>query len=113
MRDMLERHGARLRHKLFTPGEQLYCDDHGEPHRPQHYAARFAAKEAWIKASGIAIAWKEIEVVNRPGTGVPDLVLHGETAAAARRAGIRRVLLTITHAGELAVAQVTVLGARP
>ena len=106
----LERFGARLRDRLFTRGEQLYCDDHGVKHRSQHYAARFAAKEAWIKASGIALAWKEIEVVNHPGTGVPELALHGRTRTAAAEAGISRALLTITHAGDLAVAHVMLEG---
>jgi holo-[acyl-carrier protein] synthase len=110
--ELLDRFGGRMKKRLFTGVEDDYCASHAIGHQAQHYAARFAAKEAWIKASGIAIAWREIEVVNRAGTGVPELILHGQTVAASRAAGIARALLTITHAGDLAVAQVTCLGRR-
>jgi holo-[acyl-carrier protein] synthase len=110
-RETMTRFGARLEQRLFTAGEKAYCEQTAQAHRAQHFAARFAAKEAWIKASGIAFRWTEIEVVNRPGTGAPELRLHGRTAAAAREAGIGRVLLTLTHAGDLAIAHVLTLGA--
>ncbi len=106
----LERFGERVLRKLFTEEERRYCDSHSESTRPQHFAARFAAKEAWIKASGIALEWKEIEVQNRPGTGAPDLILQGRTLQAAQEARIGTVHLTLTHAGDLALAQVTILG---
>lgn len=109
-RESLARFGARLEQRLFTAGEKAYCEQTAPAHRAQHFAARFAAKEAWIKASGIGLCWTEIEVVNQPGTGAPELRLHGRTAAAARDAGIGRVLLTLTHAGDLAIAHVMTLG---
>lgn len=109
-RASLERFGDRLRERLFTQRERAYCDDHAVSVRPQHYAVRFAAKEAWIKASGIGLSWREIEVVNRPGTGVPELRLHGRTRRAAKAAGIARALVTLTHAGNSAVAHVLLVG---
>lgn len=111
-RESLERFGHRLSDRLFTAGEQAYCLQHGQGHRPQHFAARFAAKEAWIKASGIALRWTEIEVVNDPATGAPALVLHGRTREAADRVGLDRVFLTLTHAGDLAIAHVLVASER-
>ena len=70
MRRALERHGDGFRERCFTAGERAYCDS--KPNPPQHYAGRFAAKEAVGKAlgSGVYFTWKEIEIVGRPKPGV-------------------------------------------
>ena len=70
VRRALDRHGDGFRERCFTPGERAYCDS--KPNPPQHYAGRFAAKEAVGKAlgSGVYFTWKEIEIVGRPKPGV-------------------------------------------
>lgn len=105
----LERYGGRFRRRVFTDAEQRYCDRRRR--FAQHYAARFAAKEAVMKALGIGlrmgIRWREIEVVNLP-SGKPTLKLSGRTAEHAARLGDYRIELSLTHAIEVATAMVTV-----
>ncbi len=99
-------HGARFRMRVFTEGEQRYCESRGRG-RAQSYAARFAAKEATMKALGVGwgrhAAWHEIEVVRARGEA-PRLVLSGTAAATAQRIGIARLSLSLTHAANLALA---------
>jgi len=99
-------HGARFRARVFTEGEQRYCESRGRG-RAQSYAARFAAKEATMKALGVGwgrhAAWHEIEVVRARGEA-PRLVLSGTAAATAQRVGIARLSLSLTHAANLALA---------
>jgi len=100
--------GARFQARVFTPGEQRYCEKRGVA-RHQSYAARFAAKEAAMKALGCGwgrhAGWLEIEVVREPD-GRPTIQLHGKAAATAAAAGIARLHLALTHTREIAVAQV-------
>lgn len=109
IRDALEREttGDRFRERVFTPGEQAYCERRKRKY--ESYAARFAAKEATMKALGHGwggeVGWTEIEVV-RPAGGRPEIRLHGKTAALARRLGIRRFALALTHTAETAMAEV-------
>ncbi len=102
---MIERWGDRFTHKIFTPGERAYSDDRAHP--ANHYAARFAAKEAALKALGVpeGLRWHELEVVKDHGQR-PRLVLTGTARAAADRLGIVAVHLTITHAADVACAVV-------
>ena len=81
IRRALERHGDGFKERCFTEAERAYCDS--KPNPPQHYAGRFAAKEAVGKAlgSGVYFTWKEIEIRGRPKPGVH---LSGRTAAWAR-----------------------------
>ena len=106
IRRALERPGFRDR--CFTPGEQAYCDS--KPNPPQHYAGRFAAKEAVGKALGCGVyfTWKEIEVRGRPKPGVQ---LTGRTLKWAEKVGAGRIELSMTHSKELAAAVCTVLPA--
>jgi holo-[acyl-carrier protein] synthase len=85
-----------LRDRLFTAGEQTYCDRQAVPAR--NYAARFCAKEAVVKALRLT-AWdaREIEVVHA-ADGVPEIVLHGSLA------GRAALSLSITHTDRAAAA---------
>jgi len=99
------RHGERLLGRLFTEGERAYCDRRAS--RMASYAARFAVKEAVMKALGTGwssgVTWREIEVVRLAGSA-PELLLHGSTARVAREQGIARIHITITHDGGVAAA---------
>jgi holo-[acyl-carrier protein] synthase len=101
IRKALDRHGASFKDRCFTAAEQAYCD--AKPNPPQHYAGRFAAKEAIGKAlgSGVHFTWKEIEVRGRPKPGVH---LSGRTAEWAARVGATSIELSMTHSRELAAA---------
>ncbi len=100
IRRALERYPG-FRARCFTDAEQAYCDS--RPNPPQHYAARFAAKEAVGKAlgSGVWFTWKEIEIRGRPKPGVH---LSGRTKAWAERVGAGRIDVSMTHSRELAAA---------
>ena len=101
VRRALER--PRFRERCFTEAERAYCDS--KPNPPQHYAARFAGKEAVGKALGFgvarAFAWTEIEIVGRPK---PSVRLSGRVAAWAAEHGVVEVDLSMTHSRELAQA---------
>jgi holo-[acyl-carrier protein] synthase len=99
IRRALERPGFRTR--CFTDAEIAYCDS--KPNPAQHYAGRFAGKEAIGKAlgSGVLFTWKEIEIRGRPKPGV---VLHGKTKAWAEKIGAGQLDLSMTHSRELAAA---------
>jgi holo-[acyl-carrier protein] synthase len=94
----LERY-AGFRERCFTEAEREYCDS--KPNPPQHYAARFAAKEAVGKAlgSGVRFTWREIEIAGRPKPGVR---LSGATKSWAERIGAGAIDLSMTHSRELA-----------
>jgi holo-[acyl-carrier protein] synthase len=90
-----------FRERVFTEAERAYCDSRANP--AQHYAARFAGKEAIGKAlgCGVRFTWREIEIAGRPKPGVS---LTGWTKAWAERAGAGRIDLSMTHSRELAAA---------
>lgn len=100
--------GARFKARVFTAGEQRYCEARGVG-RYQSYAARFAAKEATMKALGHGwgrrIGWLDIEVVREPD-GRPVVRLHGKGPACAAAAGATRIHLALTHTREIAIAHV-------
>jgi holo-[acyl-carrier protein] synthase len=108
VRRALERHGDGFRERCFTAEERRYCDSRANP--AQHYAGRFAAKEAVGKALGVGVqfTWKEIEVAGRPKPGVR---LAGRTARVAERLGAGRIELSMTHSRELAAAVAVVVDA--
>jgi holo-[acyl-carrier protein] synthase len=108
--DVITRWGPRFVNRLFTDGEIAYCQ---RRHRPAiHFAGRFAAKEATMKALGTGFSqevwWRDIEVVR--GGGPPRLVLHGGARRRFERMGGGSSLLTITHSETIALAQVILLG---
>ena len=104
---MIERHGELFLNRVYTPHEIEYCSARKAAN--QHYAGRFAVKEAVMKALGTGwtrgVRWVDIEVVRSPG-GPPELVLHGETKAIAAARGIDRWHVTITHDAGIAAAVV-------
>jgi len=104
MAGVLKRRGDRFCARVFTEGERAYCRSRAEP--AQHYAVRFAAKEAALKALGVpaGLCWHELEVVQEDGA--PRIRLHGRAAEAAdtRRSG--RLHLSLSHSAETAIAMV-------
>ena len=103
------RYGDRFVHRIFTEAETAYCS---AKHRPApHYAGRFAAKEAAMKALGTGLShgvtWRDIEVVR--GGGPPRLAFRGAALRHFQALGATSSLLTITHAETLAIAQVMLL----
>ena len=109
VREVFERYGTRFLHRVFTDGEVDYCTRHRDP--VPSLAARFAAKEAAMKALGTGhsrgVLWKDIEVFRRGGP--PLLRLAGGALRRFEALGARRTLLTITHSDALAMAQVLLL----
>ena len=107
--DTIERYGDRFLHRIFTEGEVAYCMRRRVP--SIHFAGRFAAKEAAMKALGTGhsqgVLWRDVEVVRRGGP--PLLQLHGGAARRFAAMGGGSSLLTITHSDELAMAQVLIL----
>lgn len=101
----MKNHEGRLEARLFTDAERAYCRARARPE--EHFAARFAAKEAVLKALGVpsGLSWHELEVVNEVG-GAPRIVLHGLAATAAERAGVRKLHLSLSHSDGNAVAMV-------
>ena len=109
--ESLARFGERMEKRLFTEGELEYCRRHKDP--LPHLAARFAAKEAGLKALGtglrLGIHWRELEVVRERGQA-PTLVLHGRSHEISRQRGGSGMLLALTHEGDYAMAQALLVG---
>jgi holo-[acyl-carrier protein] synthase len=99
--------GHSMIQRVFTDQEIEYCQ--ARRNQYQHFAGRFAAKEAVLKALGTGwsqgIRWKDVEIVSSDG-GRPLLQLHGRALEVLRESGSTRQLLTITHADAYAVAMV-------
>src|SRR6516225_2986152 len=108
--DSIERYGERFLRRIFTESEVEYCLRRRVP--AIHFAGRFAAKEAAMKALGTGhshgVLWRDVEVVRRGGP--PQLALHGGAGRRFAAIGGRKSLLTITHSDELALAEVMILG---
>src|SRR5690242_21294902 len=102
---MVERWGLHFTERIFTEGERAYAA--GRANQAMHLAARFAAKEATLKALAVprGLQWHEMEVVGG-GTEPPLLVLRGMALEAADRLGVVRMHLTLTHTKEVAAAVV-------
>jgi holo-[acyl-carrier protein] synthase len=107
IRQAVERHGQRFLERIYTPGEIAYVER--KANRWERYAARFAAKEAGMKAIGTGwrhgVRWIDFEVVNLPG-GRPTLKLAGVAAEIAARMGVNNISLTLTHTAQTAMALV-------
>ena len=103
----LHRHGGRFAQRLYTPAELAYCQKF--KNSAERLAARFAAKEAAFKALGTGwregLRWIDVEVTHSP-TGKPELILRGQAETIARRLGVTRTAVSISHADRYVVAQV-------
>ena len=106
----MARYGTRFLERIFTDQEQSYCLRRRNP--APHFAARFAAKEAGMKALGTGhsqgVLWRDVEVVRV--SGPPALRFHGAALARLQAIGADSALLTLTHSEALAIAQVVLLG---
>ena len=111
IRASIERFGEKFISRIFTSGEIAYVER--KANKYERYAARFAAKEAGMKAIGTGwrhgVTWKDFEVTNLP-TGKPTLRFHGVAAEIANRLGVTNVTLSITHTAELGMAHVILEG---
>lgn len=100
-------HGLRLKQRVFTPREIAYAERKANPF--ERFAARFAAKEAGMKALGTGwrggIGWCDLEVSNLP-SGRPTLLFHGKAKEIADRLGATNIALSLTHTAEQAMAMV-------
>ena len=98
----------RFRERVFTPSERAYCDSRGAV-AAQHYAARFAAKEAALKALQTGwrggISWQDVEIASRD-SGAPYLILHGRVKELFDKSGATAVHLSLSHTSEHAIAEV-------
>jgi len=107
----VKRFGDRFLRRVFTPAEVRYCM--GKPNSAERLAARFAAKEAGMKAIGTGlrhgITWQDVEVVRLPGQR-PMLQFHGKAAEFATRLGCKRTHLSLSHTKEQAIAHVILEG---
>ena len=103
----IRRHGQAFLKRVFTPAEIAYCERHRNKY--ERFAGRFAAKEAAMKALGTGwrrgIRWVDIEVASQP-SGKPTLELRGTARELADRLEVKNIVLTITHSGNTALAQV-------
>lgn len=114
MRDVIARWQERFLQRVFTDQEIAYCRSRRDP--VPHFAARFAAKEAGLKALGTGLAmgvsWRELEVRRERG-GPPRLVLSGRSRDIGLARGGRSMLLALTHEGDYAFAQAMLLDDGP
>ena len=107
IRASIERYGEKFIRRIYTPAEIAYVER--KANKYQRYAARFAAKEAGMKAIGTGwrrgVTWQDFEVANLP-SGKPTLLLHGVAADFAGKLGVKNISLSITHTAELGMAHV-------
>ena len=102
---MIERHGEHFLHRVYTDDEILYCQRRKESY--QHFAGRWAAKEAVMKTLGTGwtrgVSWQDIEVCSKK-SGQPVICLHGSAGELAEQMGIDEMLITISHCRAYATA---------
>jgi holo-[acyl-carrier protein] synthase len=101
IRASIERYGEKFLSRLYTPLERAYVER--KANKYERYAARFAAKEAGMKALGTGwrrgVTWQDFEVANLP-SGRPTLKLHGRAREIADQLGVKNISLSITHTAE-------------
>jgi holo-[acyl-carrier protein] synthase len=105
IRQAIDRHGERFVRRVYTDREIKYVER--KANRFERYAARFAAKEAGMKALGTGwhrgVHWKDFEVSNLP-SGRPTLLLHGTAGTIAAELGVKQISLSLTHTAETGMA---------
>ena len=111
MREVIARWQERFLQRVFTDAEIAYCCARRDP--VPHFAARFAAKEAGLKALGtglrMGVRWRELEVRRERGEA-PTLLLHGRCRDLSHARGGDHMLLSLTHDGDYALAQAMLVG---
>ena len=114
LREVIGRWNERFLRRVFTDGEIAYCRARRDP--VIHFAARFAAKEAGMKALGtglsLGVQWRDLEVRREPGQA-PTLELHGRTRVLSLARGGRRMLLALSHDGDYALAHAVLVDDDP
>lgn len=107
IRRSIEQYGNRFLHRIYTDQEQAYASS--KANSAERFAARFAAKEAGMKAIGTGwrrgVTWKDFEVINEP-SGRPTLRLSGVALEIAEALGTRRISVSLTHTAQTAFAVV-------
>ena len=105
--EALQKHGERFAKRVCTPAEIAYCGKF--KNQAERLAARFAAKEAAFKALGTGwsagVRWVDVEITHSP-RGKPELILRGQAEEIARRMGVIRTAVSISHSDRYVVAQV-------
>lgn len=105
VRKAADAHGEEFAERIFTPGELAYCRRLSDP--VPCLAARFAAKEAAVKALGTGVSggvsWRDVEVT-RSDSGAPGIVFNGRAAEIAADLGVKTVHLSLSHARDYAAA---------
>lgn len=108
--EMISKHATLFLDRVYTPAEQEYCGIRKAA--SQHYAGRWAAKEAILKSIGTGwakgIHWTDIEIINKMG-GAPQVFLHGEARTVCDQKGIGEILISISHCKQYATAFATAL----
>jgi holo-[acyl-carrier protein] synthase len=111
---MIEQYGELFLRRIYTPREIRHC--HARKHAIEHFAGRWAAKEAILKAMGTGprrgIAWTEIEV-RATEAGQPRVMIGGGAKELARERGIGEILVTIAHCRTYATAYALALAPKP
>jgi len=110
IRNLINKHGAAFLKRIYTADEIVYCQSRRR--KFEHFAARFAAKEAVLKVLGTGLvkglALHSVEVTNDVA-GKPEIRLSGEARQLARALGIRRIALSLSHCDSYAVASATAI----
>jgi holo-[acyl-carrier protein] synthase len=107
IKEAIARHGRRFVERIYTDREIAYSER--KANKYERYAARFAAKEAGMKALGTGwrggVRWQDFEVINLP-SGRPTLQFHGKAAEYAEKLGVANISLSMTHTSVQAMAMV-------
>jgi holo-[acyl-carrier protein] synthase len=107
IRKSISQYGDRFLNRIYTEAERAYAAS--KANSAERFAARFAAKEAGMKAIGTGwrrgVTWKDFEVINEP-SGRPTLRLSGIAQQIARSLGVQRISISLTHTSEMAFAVV-------
>jgi holo-[acyl-carrier protein] synthase len=105
IRKMIEQHGELFLRRVYTDREIRYCQSRRQA--AEHFAGRWAAKEAVLKALGTGwrrgISWRDIEIRNDP-SGQPRIAVRGEAKEIAKRMRLQNILITISHCRQFATA---------
>ncbi|ADQ15296.1 holo-ACP synthase [Halanaerobium hydrogeniformans] len=108
---LINKYGDRFLNKIYLAAEIEYCGKHSD--YAASYAARFAAKEAFLKALGTGLrnnSWQDIEIINND-LGKPEVNLYNKTAEQAENLNVKSIFLSISHEKEFSIAQIILEGA--